>query len=151
MSYNFENLVFLFIGIGVVGYDLAWNEMGIVLAISSILIVIVARFINIKIVSFILNRYRHDNFIKPNHQKAMWFCGLRGAMAYALALDAADTFKEEGEIILTMTVVIIALNVIYDLICNYKFRFLFKVQLYNMYWKNVIFKRNLKKFHLKLM
>ncbi|CAD8098143.1 unnamed protein product [Paramecium primaurelia] len=111
LSYNFENLVFLFIGIGVVGYDLAWNEMGIVLAISSILIVIVARFINIKIVSFILNRYRHDNFIKPNHQKAMWFCGLRGAMAYALALDAADTFKEEGEIILTMTVVIIALNI----------------------------------------
>lgn len=93
--------------------------MGIVLAISSILIVIVARFINIKIVSFILNRYRHDNFIKPNHQKAMWFCGLRGAMAYALALDAADTFKEEGEVILTMTVVIIALNVIYDLISNY--------------------------------
>lgn len=43
----------------------------------------------------------------------MWYCGLRGAMAYALALDAADTFKEEGNIILTLTVVVIALNVNY--------------------------------------
>ncbi|CAD8124125.1 unnamed protein product [Paramecium sonneborni] len=111
LSYNFENLVFLFIGIGMVGYDLAWNEMGIILAISIIFIVILARFINIKINSFILNRYRHANFIKSNHQKAMWFCGLRGAMAYALALDAADTFKGEGEIMLTMTIVIIALNI----------------------------------------
>lgn len=77
----------------------------------------------------------------------MWFCGLRGAMAYALALDAADTFKEEGEVILTMTVVIIALNV-YKWF-NIIFRFLFKVQLYNMFWKNVIFKRNQKRFNLK--
>lgn len=41
----------------------------------------------------------------------MWYCGLRGAMAYALALDAADTYKEEGDIILTLTIVVIALNV----------------------------------------
>jgi sodium/hydrogen exchanger 8 len=41
----------------------------------------------------------------------MWYCGFRGAMAYALALDAADTFNEEGKLILTLTVVIIALNV----------------------------------------
>jgi len=32
-------------------------------------------------------------------------------MAYALALDAADTYKEEGDIILTLTIVVIALNV----------------------------------------
>ncbi|CAD8118443.1 unnamed protein product [Paramecium sonneborni] len=111
LSYNFENLVFLFIGIGMVGYDLAWSEMGIILGISIIIIVVFARLINIKINSFILNRYRQDNFIKQNHQKAMWFCGLRGAMAYALALDSADTFKEEGEIMLTMTIVIIAFNI----------------------------------------
>ena len=49
----------------------------------------------------------------------MWFCGLRGAMAYALALDAADTFKEDGEIMLTMTVVINAFNVNYELNLNY--------------------------------
>jgi len=33
-------------------------------------------------------------------------------MAYALALDAADTYKEEGDVILTLTIVIIALNVL---------------------------------------
>lgn len=41
----------------------------------------------------------------------MWYCGLRGAMAYALALDAADTYQKEGDIILTLTIVVIALNV----------------------------------------
>ena len=34
LAINFENLVFLFIGFGVIGFDLAWKEMGIGLFVS---------------------------------------------------------------------------------------------------------------------
>jgi len=50
-----------------VGYDLAWKRMGIALAIVAVGIVVIARYINIKLVSMTLNRYRHDNYILPNH------------------------------------------------------------------------------------
>lgn len=55
MAYNFENLVFLFIGIGIVGFDLAWKEMGVGLGIGALLIVMLARFGNISGISYLLN------------------------------------------------------------------------------------------------
>lgn len=58
LAYNFENLVFLFIGIGMVGYQLAWKETGIALVITAIIIVYLARFTNIRGISFILNLSR---------------------------------------------------------------------------------------------
>lgn len=41
----------------------------------------------------------------------MWYCGLRGAMAYALALDSTEAFPKDGEILLTLTIVMICFNV----------------------------------------
>jgi uncharacterized protein YoxC len=41
--------------------------MGIALALVAIAVIVIARYINIKLVSMTLNRYRHDNFILPNH------------------------------------------------------------------------------------
>lgn len=49
------------------GYNIKWKEMGIFLAIATIILIIFARFANIKVVSYILNRYRHENYIKDNH------------------------------------------------------------------------------------
>ena len=43
----------------------------------------------------------------------MWFSGLRGAMAYALALNSVLTFGDEGKIMLTITLFFIAINVLY--------------------------------------
>lgn len=85
--------------------------MGPVLFIVSLLTIVLARYLNIKGVTFVLNSYRHRDFIKPNHSQVMWFSGLRGAMAYALALNSAVIFVDDGEIILTLTILIVAFNI----------------------------------------
>lgn len=56
LAYNFENLVFLFIGIGMVGFNFEWIRTGVGLAVSTVIIVLVARFANVKIISGILNK-----------------------------------------------------------------------------------------------
>jgi sodium/hydrogen exchanger 8 len=61
--------------------------MGWTLFLSTILNLNVARFFNIWFVTFLVNRTRTENTkITRKTQFVMWFSGLRGAMAYALAL-----------------------------------------------------------------
>ena len=53
----------------------------------------VARFLNIFIVTWLVNRSRSDDTrITGKQQFVMWIAGLRGAMAYALALDSSTTY-----------------------------------------------------------
>jgi len=55
--------------------------------LSTIFNLNVARFFNIWFVTFLVNRTRTENTkITRKTQFVMWFSGLRGAMAYALAL-----------------------------------------------------------------
>jgi len=58
LAYTCENLVFILIGIGFVSFDLAWKEMGFSLFILSFIIIMLSRFLNIKIISLVLNHYR---------------------------------------------------------------------------------------------
>lgn len=62
--------------------------MGIVLFISSLIIILLSRYFNIIIVSFIVNRYRTRSVIAENYRFILWFSGFRGAMAFALSLDS---------------------------------------------------------------
>jgi sodium/hydrogen exchanger 8 len=88
LAYNFETLVFLLIGIGAVGFDLAWSEMGVGLAIFSLTSIFLARYANIELISRVANLYRSKDKITKQWKIAMWFSGLRGAMAYALSLES---------------------------------------------------------------
>lgn len=47
VSNLFENSIFILIGIGIVGFDLAWNKMGIGLLISVTFAINLGRFVNI--------------------------------------------------------------------------------------------------------
>lgn len=58
LAYSCENLVFLFMGIGLVSFELAWSKAGFWLIFFACLILLFARFINIVSISFILNRTR---------------------------------------------------------------------------------------------
>ena len=49
--------------------------------------------------------------ISPSYQFFMWFSGLRGAIAFALAIDSVQHF-EQGEIILTLTLVYAVITII---------------------------------------
>jgi len=53
----------------------------------------IARFLNIWTVSWLINKFRVENLITPKFKLVMWIAGLRGAMAYALALKSMLDFK----------------------------------------------------------
>ena len=68
--------------------------MGATLFIISFIIILIARFINIYFLAYLLNKYRSKNIINHKHKFFLWFSGLRGAMAFALALNCSERFKE---------------------------------------------------------
>lgn len=89
VAYITETIVFLFLGIGVFAFnhDKAYSEMGFGTVIFMIINLNLARALNIQTVSFLVNAFRPKSEAIPRNQKfVMWIAGLRGAMAYALAL-----------------------------------------------------------------
>lgn len=64
--------------------------MGVSTAIFALINLNMARGLNITIVTALVNRSRTlDTQITPKQKFVMWIAGLRGAMAYALALDSS--------------------------------------------------------------
>ncbi|KAL4493449.1 hypothetical protein ABPG72_007457 [Tetrahymena utriculariae] len=113
LAYTFENLVFIFIGIGLVSFDLAWKETGVSLFILGFLIINLARYFNIEIITYMLNRYRAKNKVNKTFRFIMWFSGFRGAMAYALSMKSMEQFTESyyGRIMLTITLLYANINI----------------------------------------
>jgi len=65
-----------------------------------------ARFFNIGFVSWCVNSTRsHNSRITNKQMFVMWIAGLRGAMAYALALDCNNKVSEGGGQILIVTLI----------------------------------------------
>nr|GMC50166.1 sodium/hydrogen exchanger 6-like [Ipomoea batatas] len=64
--------------------------------------------------AYLVNLVRPANRkIPPKHQKALWYSGLRGAMAFALALQSVHDLPEgHGQTIFTATTAIIVLTVL---------------------------------------
>lgn len=63
---------------------------------------------------YLVNLVRPANRQIPlKHQKALWYSGLRGAMAFALALQSVHDLPDgHGQIILTATTAIVVLTVL---------------------------------------
>ena len=97
-----EQIVFLFLGIGLFAFNHPYEKMGWGLALTTVINLNFARFLNVMIVSAMVDCSRSKSKI-PNKMKfVMWLAGLRGAMAYALALKCA-TDLELGPVILIDT------------------------------------------------
>ncbi|OAE27685.1 hypothetical protein AXG93_1080s1010 [Marchantia polymorpha subsp. ruderalis] len=64
--------------------------------------------------AYIVNYFRsQEKQIPDTHQKALWFAGLRGAMAFALALQSVhDLPPGVGRVIVTTTTAIVVLTVL---------------------------------------
>eukprot|EP00475_Leptophrys_vorax_P026575 TRINITY_DN37618_c0_g1_i1.p1 TRINITY_DN37618_c0_g1~~TRINITY_DN37618_c0_g1_i1.p1 ORF type:complete len:168 (-),score=13.42 TRINITY_DN37618_c0_g1_i1:66-569(-) len=79
----------------------------------TIVAIFVGRVFNIYPLSYIINALREKKRRIPmNHQHALWFSGLRGAMAFALALQSVSDLPDEyGRIFLTSTLLTIAFTV----------------------------------------
>ena len=98
-----DQIVFLFLGIGLFAFNHPYEKMGAGLAITTVLNLNFARFLNVMIVTGLVNCSRTEQTKIPlKVQFVMWLAGLRGAMAYALALKCA-TDLEIGPIILIDT------------------------------------------------
>lgn len=111
-AYVFETIVFLFLGIGLTAFNHPFKKMGWGLCITTIVNLNVARAINVLICSWLANRSRTNNRIHGKMQFVMWMAGLRGAMAYALALKAAIALPM-GPVILIDTLIYAFITILF--------------------------------------
>ena len=61
IAYSAETTAFIFLGIGLFAFDHPYEEMGLWMVIFTILNLTLARFINVWVVSFFVNRFRTNN------------------------------------------------------------------------------------------
>ncbi|KAG1671988.1 hypothetical protein FOA52_013361 [Chlamydomonas sp. UWO 241] len=73
----------------------------------------VSRFLNIVPMIAVVNLVRlRENRISGRQQLMMWWSGLRGPMAFALALDASEKYGDHGRVMKTCTLYVVLITVI---------------------------------------
>ena len=104
VAHSAETLVFIFLGLGLFAFNHPYEKMGYWMLPLTLANVCIARFLNITIVSFLVNKSRTHKMVTPKFQFVMQIAGLRGAMAYALALKSTFDFAI-GPVILIVTLI----------------------------------------------
>ncbi|KAG6507905.1 hypothetical protein ZIOFF_033258 [Zingiber officinale] len=106
-----ETFLFIYMGFDITMEQHSWSHVGFIF--FSILFIGVARAVHVFSCSYLINMARPvDSQIPVRHQKALWYSGLRGAMAFALALQSVHDLNGHGEIISTATTAIIVITVL---------------------------------------
>jgi sodium/hydrogen exchanger 3 len=109
LAHIFETYVFVYLGLSLFTIEQVWDTA--VMSVYAMVICLFARLCNIYPNSYILNNFA-GCAIDSKKQFTMWFAGLRGAIAFVLALKAKEDFKDEhGDTILTSTILIIFFTV----------------------------------------
>ena len=85
ISETFETFAFLVIGVSLFGFTYSSVNIGYPQLMANFLFLIISRFFNIQTVSYIVNKMRIKN-INNNFKSIMMLSGLRGAMAFAIAI-----------------------------------------------------------------
>lgn len=107
-----ETFVFIYMGIDIAMEKHSWSHVGFIF--FSILFIVIARAANVFGCAYLVNLVRppHQK-IPAKYQKALWYSGLRGAMAFALALQSIHDLPEgHGQTIFTATTAIVVLTVL---------------------------------------
>ncbi|WZZ05618.1 hypothetical protein YC2023_091539 [Brassica napus] len=107
-----ETFVFIYMGFDIAMENHSWSHVGFIL--FSILFIVIARAANVFGCGYLVNLVRPAHRKIPmTHQKALWYSGLRGAMAFALALQSVHDLPEgHGQTIFTATTAIVVLTVL---------------------------------------
>ncbi|KAL9667860.1 hypothetical protein QQ045_002229 [Rhodiola kirilowii] len=105
-----ETFVFIYMGFDIAMEQQSWSHVGFIF--FSIIFIIIARAANIFSCGYLVNLFRpRHRKIPMKHQKALWYGGLRGAMAFALALQSVHDLPDgHGQTILTATTAIVVLT-----------------------------------------
>ncbi|KAI6704783.1 hypothetical protein NL676_007745 [Syzygium grande] len=107
-----ETFIFIYMGFDIAMEQHSWSHVGFIF--FSILFIVVARAANVFSCAYLVNLSRPaTRKIPAKHQKALWYSGLRGAMAFALALQSVHDLPEgHGQTIFTATTAIVVLTVL---------------------------------------
>jgi len=110
LAHVFETYVFVYLGLALFTLPQVWDTA--IISVYAIVICLFARVCNIYPLSWLVNKFITKK-ISPKKQFTMWFSGLRGAIAFVLALQASEDFKDQhGGEILTTTIIVIFFTVI---------------------------------------
>ncbi|XP_020583582.1 sodium/hydrogen exchanger 6-like isoform X2 [Phalaenopsis equestris] len=106
-----ETFVFIYMGFDIAMEQHSWSHIGFIF--FSILFIVVARAANVFSCAYLVNLIRPAHRQIPmKHQQAL-YSGLRGAMAFALALQSVHDLPEgHGQTIFTATTAIVVLTVL---------------------------------------
>ncbi|KAJ4874402.1 Sodium/hydrogen exchanger 6 [Raphanus sativus] len=107
-----ETFVFIYMGFDIAMEKHSWSHVGFIF--FSILFIVIARAANVFGCGYLVNLARPAHRKIPmTHQKALWYSGLRGAMAFALALQSVHELPEgHGQTIFTATTAIVVVTVL---------------------------------------
>jgi len=110
----FECFIFVYMGSAIFLFKLPWGTH-IPLAVVSLLWCVAGRYANIWICTPLINAWRRDsNQISPNFKKGLLSSGLRGGIAFALALSTQSDLhgQDESVAIVTSTIGIVLVTVV---------------------------------------
>ena len=108
-SFLSENFIFIYIGISMFTFRNHQWEFGFIG--PSLFVIIIGRALNIYPMSFLVNLTRSSSKkIDFKNQHLMFFSGLRGALAFGLAIR--NTSTESRQLILTSTSIIVIVTVV---------------------------------------
>ena len=84
--------------------DLPYKEAGWQILVFNIVVLFIARAANVIICSLLLNLKVRKTIISVKMQVMSFFSGLRGAMAFALAMESIEDYPRRGRIMLLITI-----------------------------------------------
>ena len=112
LSYIAETFVFIYMGASMYKSSYTYIMTGVV----ALFVCVLSRTMTVYPLTFVLNNTSRqtakEGRIKTNTQHMLVFCGLRGAVAYALSVKAAQEFGAVGSAMLTATTFMVLFTVI---------------------------------------
>ncbi|GAQ91037.1 Na+/H+ antiporter [Klebsormidium nitens] len=108
-----ETFVFIYQGVALFLNPQAWDK-SLNFTVISIFAILLARLLNVYPCAWVINMFRPaDSKIPSKHQHALWYGGLRGAMAFALSLQSVTDLPDgHGKIFLTTTLFTVLFTVL---------------------------------------
>ena len=103
-----ETCVFAYLGLAIFSFRM---KIEIELIIWAIILCLIGRAANIFPLSYLVNYFR-EHKISKKMMFVMWFSGLRGAIAYALALHL-EFEEEKRRVVVTTTLIIVLFTIIF--------------------------------------
>lgn len=107
LSFIAETCVFAYLGLAIFSFHM---KIELSLIIWSIVLCLLGRAVNIYPLSLLVNYFR-EHKISKKMMFVMWFSGLRGAIAYALALHL-DFEEEKRRVMVTTTLIIVLFTIV---------------------------------------